>query len=46
MKCYTDSPLLTGNRFAMVDLGDEMEDPSEIYKLIEKENAAKIKEIE
>lgn len=33
--------IATGNRFAMVDLGDEMEDPSEIYKLIEKENAAK-----
>lgn len=36
--------IATGNRFAMVDLGDEMEDPSEIYKIIEKENAAKKKE--
>jgi len=31
----------TGNRFALVDIGDEIEDPEEFYKLIEQSKVAK-----
>lgn len=33
--------IATGNRFAMVDIGDDIEDPAEFYNLIEQSNAAK-----
>jgi len=33
--------IATGNRFAMVDIGDDIEDPAEFYNLIEKSNQEK-----
>ena len=35
--------IATGNRFAMVEIGDDIDDPSEFYNLIEKEKAEKKK---
>lgn len=36
--------ITTGNRFAMVDIGDDIEDPAEFYNLIEQSKVQKAAE--